>query len=123
MGRIGGTETLIARMSKWLLNKGHQVTLLSNRAHETRELFHKELRIIDAGDGLFDYCFYHKSKRLCADLQVGKPDVIKAFDLTSAWIASVLSARIRPVPKVVFGNYIPYMIPKSRNPIRNHTAR
>ena len=119
----GGTETLIARMSKWLLNNGHQVTLLATNVRESRDLFHKELRIIEVGDGLFEYCYYHKARRLCADLQVGKPDVIKVFDLTSAWIATVLSTQMRPEPKVVFGNYIPYLIPKSRNPIKDHTAK
>jgi glycosyltransferase involved in cell wall biosynthesis len=123
LGRIGGTETLIARMSKWLVNHGHQVTLVANTLRESRELYHKDVRLVDAGDGLFDLCFYHRSQRLWRDLRIERPDVIKTFDLTAAWIATVLCARLLPPPKVVFGNYFPDMIPASRNPLRNRTRR
>ena len=81
LGPIGGIETLIARMSNWLVKGGHQVTLLTNNVRESRELFHKGMRIIELGDQLSQLCFCHKFKRIWADLRIERPDVIKAFDL------------------------------------------
>jgi glycosyltransferase involved in cell wall biosynthesis len=120
---IGGTETLIARMSKWLLGQGLQVTLLTNSVGGYRELFPAGLRIIEAGDQLFELCFWHKSEILWRRLQIETPDVIKAFDLIAAWISTILASRMHPAPKVLFGNYVPYIFPRSRNPIKQHTRR
>lgn len=118
LGPIGGVETLIARMSRWLLNNGHRVTLLTTAVSESQVLFEKGIRIMELGDQLSQLCFYHKAKRVWPDLQIERPDVIKAFDLTASWIASILSSVIRPAPKTLFGNYFPYVIPQSQNPLK-----
>ena len=123
LGPIGGIETLIARMSNWLLNGGHQVTLLANTVCESRELFHNGMRIIELGDQISQLCFCHKFKRIWGDLRIERPDVIKAFDLTASWITTIISIGIKPTPKVLFGNYFPYLIPKSHNPLRFLTWR
>jgi glycosyltransferase involved in cell wall biosynthesis len=123
LGPIGGIETLIARMSNWLLNKGHRVTLLTTTVRESRELFREGIRITELGDQLTQLCFCHKAKRVWAGLRIERPDVIKAFDLTASWIASILSSGIRPPPKAMFGNYFPYLIPQSRNPLKYLTFR
>jgi glycosyltransferase involved in cell wall biosynthesis len=123
LGPIGGIETLIARMSNWLLAKGHKVTLLTNTARESRGLFHEGIMIKELGGELSQLCFYYKARRVWATLQIERPDVIKAFDLAASWIASVLSSVISPAPKAVFGNYFPYIIPKNRNPLRHLNSR
>jgi len=119
----GGIETLIIRMSKWLLDRGYQVTLLANRIPVRRELFHKNLRIVEAKDQLTELCFYYKAKKVWADLKIDRPDVIKTFDLTASWIGTVLSTRISPAPKVIFGNYFAYVIPAGWNPLKHGSFR
>jgi glycosyltransferase involved in cell wall biosynthesis len=123
LGTIGGTETLIARMTHWLLGKGHTVTLLANRIREIRTLLPEGLRTVELGDRLPHLCYCHKAGRMWADLRIERPDVIKTFDLTSSWIAAVLSSVISPAPKAIFCNYFPYFIPKSRNPLKHLTDR
>lgn len=123
LGPVGGIEVLIARMSKWLLEKGHRVTLLTTTVRESRELFPKKMNFVELGDQLSQLCFWHTSRKTWADLRVDRPDVIKTFDLTASWIASILSSQIRPAPKVLFGNYFPYLIPESRNPLKFLTYR
>jgi glycosyltransferase involved in cell wall biosynthesis len=123
LGTIGGIETLIIRMSKWLVDRGHKVTLLANFIPVSRELFHKDLRIVEANNQLTELCFYYKSKKVWADLKIERPDVIKTFDLTASWIGTVISTRIRPAPKVIFGNYFAYAIPTERNPLKYATFR
>jgi hypothetical protein len=87
---------LISRMAKWLLNRGHQVTLLANRIEIGRELFHKNLRIVEANEQIFELCFFCKSKKVWTNLKIDRPDVIKTFDLTASWIGTVVSTHIRP---------------------------
>lgn len=123
LSAIGGTETLIARMSKWLSNEGHEVVLLVNNAHGNRELFDASVRIIDAGDVLFDLCFPHRAKQIWPRFQIEPPDVIKTFDLTSAWIGLALAATVAPTTRVLFGNYLPSLFPTGSNPLNNHTLR
>jgi glycosyltransferase involved in cell wall biosynthesis len=119
LGPIGGTETLVARMSKWLLNKGHTVTLLTNSVRGCRSLLPSAVSIRELDDQFLQLCFCRAARKAFADLRLERPDVIKAFDLPASWIASVLSSGLSPAPKVVFGNYYPYVIPESRNPLKH----
>ena len=121
---VGGLETLMARMSKWLFVKGHRVTLLVNCVpDECRELFVRGVAIKELGNRLSQFCYRHKALSLWKDLGIERPDVIKAFDLPSTWIVSVLAAGMEPVPKVIFGNYFPYVIPRNPNPFRFATYK
>jgi glycosyltransferase involved in cell wall biosynthesis len=110
-------------MSKWLLDRGNNVTLLADRIPVSGEFFHKNLKIVEANGQLSDLCFYYKSKKVWADLKIDRPDVIKAFDLTASWIGTILSTQINPAPKVIFGNYFAYVIPTSRNPLKDTTYK
>lgn len=121
---IGGLETLMARMSRWLLAAGHRVTLLVNSVPgECRELFAGGVSVKELGDRLSLLGYRHRARSLWEDLRIERPDVIKAFDLPSTWIVSVLGAGMKPAPKVIFGNYFPYVIPQSRNPVKFATYR
>jgi hypothetical protein len=123
LGPVGGIEIQISRMSKWLINRGHSVTLLTNSVCENRELFPEKMRIVDLGEKLEGLCFWNKGRRVWTDAQLQRPDIIKSFDLTASWIASVISSGIKPTPKILFGNYFPYVIPRSRNILKNLTFR
>ena len=121
LGPIGGIETLIARMSKWLVKRGHVVTLLSDPLPKGGQLFPKEMRIVEAPDQLSEFFLCHKTGKLWSDLCGGRPDVIKAFDLKASWIASVLASRLSPAPKLLFGNYFPYITAPRRNRLKYDT--
>lgn len=123
LGQIGGIETLIARMSTWLVRKGHRVTLLANSVHESRALFHEEMKFVELGDRISQVNFFYKAKSTWADLGIERPDVIKAFSLSASWIACILASIIQPTPKVLFGNYFPCMIPQRRNPFKSTFLR
>jgi glycosyltransferase involved in cell wall biosynthesis len=123
LGPVGGIEIQIARMSKWLIGRGYSVTLLTTTVRESRELFPKKMKIVELADRFPQLCFCRRTKRAWADLRIERPDVIKAFDLTASWIASILASEIRPAPKALFGNYFPRFIPQSRNPLRYATFR
>jgi glycosyltransferase involved in cell wall biosynthesis len=120
---IGGTEVLIARMAKWLIKRGHVVTLIATDVSGFRELFSPELQVVELGQSLFDLCFLHKGTRMWTELELPAPDLIKTFDLTASWIACVLSMRQQPAPRVLFCNYMPYVIPKGRSLVRERTRR
>lgn len=120
---IGGLEIQIARISKWLINRGHKATLLANTVCGFRDLYPENMRIVELGDRISQLCFYHKAGRMWTDIQIARPDVIKTFDLRAAWIASVLSSSIKPAPRVLFGNYFPNFIPKSQNPLKHAIYR
>ena len=119
----GGIETVIARMSRWLIEKGYRITLLANSSSKFRELFPDEMRIIDLGKQLRQFCFHHKAKRVWPDLLIDRPDVIKSFHITDSWISSILSSIIKPAPTVLFGNYFPNTFIHSRNPFSHFTHR
>lgn len=123
LGPTGGFEIQIARMSRWLISKGHKVTLLANTVRESRELFPEKLEIVECDDQLDELCFFIKAQKKWTDMHMERPDIIKSFDLTASWIAAIISSGIKPAPKVLFGNYFPYIVPRSRNPFRNLTFR
>jgi glycosyltransferase involved in cell wall biosynthesis len=120
---VGGTETLMARMSGWLLGKGHHVTLLANSVKECHGLFEKDVQTVEAGHEVFDLGVLQKSQPIWSGLGIAVPDVIKAFDLPASWVATVLSSVIKPSPKVLFGNYFPYLTPQNQNPFRGADRR
>jgi glycosyltransferase involved in cell wall biosynthesis len=123
LGPIGGIETLIARMSKWLLDRGHKVTLLTTSVRESRKLFHEGLKFVELDDQFAQLCFWQKVRKVWPELGIERPDVIKTFDLAASWVGSIISSQINPVPKLLFGNYFPYVIRKTRNPFKNRTFR
>lgn len=113
----------MVRMSKWLLKRGHRVTFLAGPMHPSLEFEHENLTLLNA-DGLFSaLCSYHRARKAWRVLKGERPDVIKTFDLMASWIGTILSMHIRPRPKVIFGNYLPYIIPTTRNPFRYCTYR
>ena len=123
LGAIGGIETLIARMSNWLLKRGHRVTLLTTSVKESRQLFNGGIEIRELNDQLAELCSCFRAKKAWEALGIERPDVIKAFDLTASWIASALALAIKPTPRTLFGNYFPYITLQSRNPLKALTYK
>jgi glycosyltransferase involved in cell wall biosynthesis len=104
---LGGVQTLMARMSDWLVRNGHQVTILVNSASKAHELLPASVACIPLGRE-FNSIFYNLHARsIWRRLGLQTPDVIKSFDLSTSWAAFVLAGIMRPTPKVVAGFYTP----------------
>ena len=108
-GVLGGTETLILRMSRWLVNQGHQVTLFIELPGQWMELLPKEVRCIALEKRFPELYYYVHARRLWKSLGIPDPDVIKSFDIGTCWIACQLATQIDHHCKVVAGLYGPNM--------------
>ena len=121
---VGGIETLIARMSRWLLDRGHTVTLLANAFSQSEDLFDDRLAFVQlTKDELNGLCSLGKAKEAWSRLGLEPAGVIKAFDICASWIATAFSSCVHPPAKVVFGNYFPNIIPVDSNPLKNLSRR
>ena len=104
---LGGIETLLARMSKWLIDDGHQVTLLVERAGKWLELLPSEARCVALNQRYRELYYYWHARRLWNSLKLPPPDVVKSFDLPSSWMACQLAALTGNGCKVLAGIYNP----------------
>jgi len=120
-GTLGGVETLIVRMSRWLVTNGHQVTLLVENGDNWAELLPKTAQHVVLGGRFAELYYYYHAKRLWNSLGWPKPDVIKGFDFGSSWIATQFGAMFGGGCKVIAGMYGPaafkwYFAPESLRP-------
>lgn len=106
-GIWGGIETQMVRMSHWLVNHGHQVTIITAFDDKWGALLPPGVRCIALGDRYWRLCYYFHAKRLWRSWNLPRPDVIKSFnwELRTAWIGYQL-ALIAGV-KTVAGFYAP----------------
>ena len=120
-GVLGGIETLIARMSRWLVNNKHRVTFLVESPENWTHLLPTEARCVALGNRFPELYYYFHTQRLWKSLNLPKPDVIKGFDIGSSWIACQLAAIMANNCKVVAGIYNPltfkwYYVPDPLRP-------
>jgi glycosyltransferase involved in cell wall biosynthesis len=125
-GILGGVETLIARMSRWLVSHGHQVSVVVQRGDNWLGLLPKEVRSVVLGDRFPELYYYYHAKRFWKSAGLPRPDVIKSFHFGSSWIACQLGAIIGGNCKVIAGMYEPavfkwYCAPDSLKPWSNGT--
>lgn len=100
---LGGIETLIDRMAAWLIKRGHGVTLLVEYAGSERRLLPPGLRLIESRGHYRDLFFRGRLPAALAALDLDRPDVIKAFDAKSTWVATLLSTHNAPNVPVMSG--------------------
>lgn len=108
-GILGGIETLIVRMSRWLVANGHQVTLLIESGANWIHLIPSEARCVTLGKRFPELYYYFHARRLCRLLGISHPDVIKSFDIGSSWIACQLANLFGGQCKVIAGIYNPFV--------------
>jgi glycosyltransferase involved in cell wall biosynthesis len=106
-GVLGGIETLIARMSRWLVENGHEVTVLTESKQNLGDLLPERVRCIALGGRFRELSYYFRARKLWKTLEIGAPDVIKSFDVRSSWIACQLAALQGNGCKVMAGIYDP----------------
>jgi hypothetical protein len=106
-GILGGIETLMGRMSRWLLDHDHQVTILTNSDEKWREVVPKEARFVALGDRFGALKYHFHTRKLLKELDIPAPDVIKSFNIKSAWVAAQIATCFNNGCKVIAGNYNP----------------
>jgi len=116
---LGGLETLIARMSAWLLEHGHEVTLIVEASGLEKRLMPKGLQLIEVGTGWDRLCYRSSAAKAWKLLDQPAPDVIKSFEAECSWIATILSAVIGSRPRVMIGDYGPGFVPDRKVRFRN----
>jgi glycosyltransferase involved in cell wall biosynthesis len=104
-GDLGGTETLMARMSRWLNKNGHEVSILVERGDKWLQTMPKEAKVVVLGERFRELQYYFHAKRLWNTLGIPKPEVIKTFSPGSAWIACQLAHIFGNNCKVIAGLY------------------
>ncbi len=105
---LGGVETLLARMSDWLIHQGHTVTILTKRKDIPGNLFSPEVRIVPLG-GHYRLLFYPATcSYVVSKYQLPAFDVIKSVTLTTSFVASVLANQMPGPVKVIAGMYGPH---------------
>jgi|GEM_PF-1134820 len=108
-GYLGGIETLIVRMSKWLVKNGHSVTLLIESPGRWANLLPTEVNCVALGERFHELYYYYHASRLWKSLRLPIPDVVKSFDIGSSWIACQLATLAGSNCKVIAGIYNPYV--------------
>jgi glycosyltransferase involved in cell wall biosynthesis len=106
---LGGIETLMVRMSQWLVGNGHKVTVLTETKASWTSLLPKQAQHVALEDRFGELHYYYHAKRLWKTLKISKPDVIKSFDMGSSWVACQLAAAIGANCKVIAGIYNPLL--------------
>ena len=105
--QLGGMQTLAVRMSRWLINNGHEVTLIIRSGEQWAHLLPKNARCIALGDHFNELAYYFHARSFWKSLNLPEPDVIKSFDLRSSWIACLLATLMNKKCKVIAGEYCP----------------
>ena len=106
-GILGGIETLIVRMSRWLIKRGNQVTFLVNKVEDWKNLIPKEVLVFPIGKRYSQLYYYFHAAKIFKECGITSPDVIKSFDIESSWIACQLALQFGNRCKVIAGNYNP----------------
>lgn len=123
LDNLGGIETLIARMSDWLIEDGHTVTLLLESSGVEKRLMPPGLAVVEAGKEWSCLSRRRSAKASWSRLGLPAPDVIKSFEAECSWMGTMLSMVIRPTPRLVIGDYGPGFVPDRRVPFRNPLYR
>jgi len=108
-GILGGIETLIVRMSRWLLREGNAVTLIANKVEDWKHLLPGQVRVVALGVRYAQLYYYFHAGKLLRECKIAAPDVIKSFDIQSSWIACQMAALFGNGCKVVSGDYNPFV--------------
>ena len=104
---MGGIETTMVRATRWLVSRGHKITLLTFSGDKWSYLLPKEVRCIELGERFKELHYLFHAWRLVRTLKVEHPDVIKGFDMDSSWIACQLGFLFGKGCRVFAGLYNP----------------
>lgn len=91
---VGGVETLIVRLSKWMVDEGHRVTILLERDSVLDELLDGGVNRIY---GVSQLALLVRSRSTVrARYEIGRADLILAPDPRASWMVLSLAGGIQP---------------------------
>lgn len=96
---VGGVETLIVRLSKWLVDKGHRVTILLEREGVLDELLDERVSSVYGVSQLAVLVRSRSTVR--ARDEIGRADLILAPDPRASWMALSLAGEIQPSARLL----------------------
>ena len=108
-GVLGGIETLMVRMSGWLLKEGHQIFVITDRGDHWTGTLPPQVKCVVLGERFRELYYYYHARKLWKSLGWPPPDVIKSFDLGSSWIACQLADIVGKDCKVIAGLYASFL--------------
>ena len=124
-GILGGIETLMARMSRWLVRNGHEVTFLIRSNRAWADIIDKKVNCVALGDRYRELHYFYHAEKMVKSLNISRPDVIKSFDITSSWVACQLSTIMGSKCKVIAGSYNPKEFSRDypKNVLKQHNLK
>ncbi|QKJ23781.1 glycosyltransferase [Poseidonibacter lekithochrous] len=103
----GGIETLILRMSKWLISQGYSVSIILRKRGEIADLLDPKIEVIELGK-YYRYLYLpFISRKVSQSNNFEKFDYIMSFHPRSNWIASNLIDNLNLKCKYITGVYHP----------------
>lgn len=107
---LGGIETLILRMTEWLIREGHRVTLVLTGHGELDASLPKGVTVIYAKRPIRDYCSEGCVRQEFGWLAAQGADVIYSFCFRSAFLALWLATGLKwpACPVFLTGLYHPH---------------
>ena len=116
---LGGIETLVSRMSKWLLERKHSVTLLIGKHTEAPQLLPSSVRVLSLGKTTlhYDMSDNQRSLSLLTAEESIPIDIIFSLSRNTLPLALFLSSRLASRPNILVGIYNPWDYLKSNGHI------
>ena len=111
LSSLGGTEVLISRMTRWLVNQGHSVTLIVATDGVERRLIDPRVKIVVVGSDYHRLGHFYHVQSILKRHRIERPDVIKSFESFGAWCATQIGRQFSPASRVIHGFYYPTFEP------------
>ena len=107
---VGGVETLVARMSQWLIEHQHSATLLIGKPAEAPHLLPRSVRLVSLGKTNLHYDISDNHKALSLlTLEKSLPvNFIYSLSRNTLSLALYLSSHLSSRPNVLAGVYNPW---------------
>lgn len=107
---MGGIQTLIARMSKWLLEHRHSVTLLLEQKGDALQLLPDSVAVfsLDNNEGLFSASNHRKAFFMLSGTSADPIDIIFTYSGSALPLSFYLSSHHSSHPRIVTGVFNPW---------------
>ena len=111
---LGGIETLIGRMTAFLIAEGHEVYLLTTSTRSWAQVLSPSVKCRELGSRFRDLFYPIRCDKIWQMTGFPRPDVIKTFDLPTSWCGCLLASRFGSATRLVAGIYNPYVFDHSK---------
>jgi glycosyltransferase involved in cell wall biosynthesis len=113
MDVVGGIETLIGRMSRFLVERGHHVDILTTSSKKWRSVLHHQVRVVDLNEQFRSMFYPVRNLQIWRRTGFPIPDIIKTFDLPTSWCGALLIQSLNRPIRILSGIYNPNVFDRS----------